>query len=316
MKKLFHPSALLLYLLAILVFFVVGAMIAGVAGAGKNQGLAGGAIVFGYGILSAGLSLIAGLLFAYLAERKYVVLVNKILFLLLLICGCLVAYRIYTKQQQNSIGYNVSPEQFITAPARVTYAAYGSASEAHMGLGFFAPHFANQPVLYFYSKPNNDKPVEAHVSYDSIVFMQTQYGSFDIAYAPPWLVPDHLKLDYDLCYFKVVSVGRDFAEVVVNVTNAETAYVALNAGKLLYWPEFLLSVHSVEFIAPQDHVVRIKPLSHASAVVAEYAFMRPVMIQHDWMEVDLWDEDFNSVGHGWIQWKQDGQLLIMYSLLS
>ena len=58
MKKLLHPSCIVMYLLALPVFFLFGLLLAGYLGAGKGQGLAAGAIVLGYGVLAAGIAII------------------------------------------------------------------------------------------------------------------------------------------------------------------------------------------------------------------------------------------------------------------
>jgi len=89
MKKIFRPAALLFYLLSLLVFFIIGIIVAGLSGAAENQGLAGGAIVVFYGIVSALLAFVVSLFLAYRAKFQFVVLSNKILFILLL---CLVIF--------------------------------------------------------------------------------------------------------------------------------------------------------------------------------------------------------------------------------
>ena len=35
-----------------------------------------------------------------------------------------------------------------------------------------------------------------------------------------------------------------------------------------------------------------------------------------WIKVELIDENYNSLGQGWIKWREEGKLLISYSLLS
>lgn len=185
-----------------------------------------------------------------------------------------------------------------------------------MGMGFFEPHFALNPVLYFYGIPNPEKALNEHAPTDSIVFEKTEYGSYTITYAPPWLQPAHLKLDYDILLFSVLSVSSDFARVTVNSTTGQTHYVSRQAGSLQLWPDFLLRVHSVELLQPEQQPVRIKALDHASVVSIPYEFLKPLEIQGDWMRVELWDRKFESVGKGWVRWQQDGKLLISYSLLS
>jgi hypothetical protein len=185
-----------------------------------------------------------------------------------------------------------------------------------MGLGMFTPNFYENKVLYFYGNLTQGKSVQEHMPTDSIMFKQLEYGGFDIATAPPWLVPDHLKLDYDMLYFKVKSISHDFIEVIVNTTNNQAAFVDRYSGKMQYWPEFLLGVHSVEFPEPSKHKIFVKPLDYAGTVTTPYSFMRPVKIQNEWMYVELQNNGFKEVAKGWIRWQKDGKLLIIYNLLS
>ena len=71
--------SLLLYPLTLIAFFFVGISYAGLVEAGKNQGLAGGAIVFGYGIMAAVIGLVIALFVAYKTNRKTIFWLNIIL---------------------------------------------------------------------------------------------------------------------------------------------------------------------------------------------------------------------------------------------
>ncbi|GHB76428.1 hypothetical protein [Persicitalea jodogahamensis] len=321
MKKLIQPASLLLYFLSILVFFVAGLTYAGLTEAGKGQGLAGGAIVLSYGVVAALLALVIALFVACYASHAAIVKINRVFSLLAAIAILYFVYRYYNREGA------VQADALLLPPTGATESVTklttneavdlaGRNDETPMGLGFFAPHFYENPVLYFYGNPNLDEPVTGHPPTDSIVFKRLTRGGFDIAYAPPWLVPDYLKLDYDMLYFRMQSVGRDFVEVTVNTRNQQIAYVRREAGKILYWPEFLLNVNSVEYLSGMDQGICVKPLVQAGKVNASYVFMRPTLIRDDWMNVHLLDEDFKKVGQGWIRWRADGRLLISYSLLS
>ena len=78
------PYSFLLYFLALLCFFFIGVSYAGFVDAGKNQGLAGGAIVLGYGVMSASIGLIASLFLASKTSRKTIFTTNIILALSIL----------------------------------------------------------------------------------------------------------------------------------------------------------------------------------------------------------------------------------------
>ena len=185
-----------------------------------------------------------------------------------------------------------------------------------MGMGFFTPNYYQKPVLYFYGMTTPGKSLDEHAPLDSISFIRNEHHQFEIATAPPWLHAKYSKLDYDLFYLTVKSITTESLEVIVNETSGQTAIVDRSAGKLVYWPDFLLGVHSVEFLPQSEAKVLVKPLPHASAVNTTFEFMRPLKIQGTWMQVALWNENFESVGRGWIQWSRNQILQISYSMLS
>ena len=96
MKKLVKPACLLLYFLSILVFFFVGASGAGFLGLAEGQGLAGGAIIFMYGVFTAVLAFISALILSYNASIPNIIKANKILGIVLLFFGAFLTYRILT----------------------------------------------------------------------------------------------------------------------------------------------------------------------------------------------------------------------------
>ena len=107
---MFKPRSFLLYVLAILATFFAGLFVAGLLEAGKHQGLAGGAIVLGYGVVAAGIGLIASLLIAWKANRNTVVRLNGILAILIL--ASFVYFQIkYREQKENQIPESESIER-------------------------------------------------------------------------------------------------------------------------------------------------------------------------------------------------------------
>tara|TARA_R110002073_G_scaffold139232_2_gene289386 strand:+ start:171782 stop:172765 length:984 start_codon:yes stop_codon:yes gene_type:complete len=326
-KKLIKPYSLLLYLLAFIACFFIGIAYAGLVEAGKGQMLAGGAIVLGYGVIGAVVGFCLALVLASKAERKLILKINGLLAVIVLISFMYFALK-YQKRQHDKEQQKIEQPkpQKTTTPAEgpskpqqlamFTDTGIGTQTDTDMGLGMFTPNFYENKTLYFYGNITAGKSAQEHMPIDSITFKQREYGGFDIATAPPWLVPDHLKLDYDMLYFKVESISHDFMEVVVNTTNKKTAFVDRSAGKLLYWPEFLLSVHSVEYPDPSKYKVYARPFENSGVIGTSYHFLRPLKIKNEWMYVALLGDDFNTVGNGWIRWQKEGKLLIIYSLLS
>ncbi len=309
MKKFFQPSSLLLYLLSILVSFLGGASIASVLGMAKNQGLAGAAIVVGYGFIASFIALIAAIMIVHLFKKELVILLVKILAVILAI---LILYLKFRPRKEKAV---VSPP---ASPPVSTVAHHapintGDQQKFPMGIGMAAPNVSDQQVIYFYNNPYQKNASSTPA--DSLVIAAAQYGP-DISYAPPWFAPVHLKMDYGILLIRAISAGKNFIEVRVNEYTGQTAYLDRTQIGMQYWPEFLLNINSVEQITRQDNPVRIKPLSHASIVNGDYEFLRPINIRQHWMQVEMLNGDFQKTGQGWIQWKKDGQLLITYSLLS
>lgn len=324
------PYSFLMYFLAIIAFFFLGLVYAGITEAGKGQMLAGGAIVFFHGLVGAFIGLCLSLFTAFKAKRGLIFKINGLLALIIVASFAYFTLKYQNRQQEKLENNPPKKEQPKAQEATSTAeeaiqskpmallidSAVKKQAEPIMGLGMFTPNFYENKTLYFYGNLTQGKSVQEHTPTDSITFKQREYGGFDIATAPPWLVPDHLKLDYDMLYFKVKSISHDFLEVVVNTTNNQTSFVDRYSGKLQYWPEFLLSIHSVEFHQPTNYKVYIKPLDDAGTVATPYSFMRPIKIQNEWMYVELIDDDFNNKGNGWIRWRKDDKLLITYNLLS
>jgi len=317
MKSLIKPASLLFYLLVLLTAFILGLFYAGLIDAGKNQGLAGGAIVLGYGVSFSFVSLIIALFLTYYLQNRIIVIFNKVLAILFAISALFLVYRILSKEREskatvysgvqvNLVSYSIGPEAI--------YTNRQVQQNPPIGLGMFAPNQSEEIPLYFYGNPNLDKSILEHSPYDSMTFMPVEVGGFTIATAPPWLMPHHMKLDYGVLYFKVVGVTEDFLEVIVNSRTNQTAFVDRRAGKMMYWPDFFHSINSVELIGEQK--VYVKPLDHAGTTSTPYSFLRPVRIRQQWMEVRLVNDAFEEVDKGWIRWHADGRMLISYNLFS
>lgn len=330
MKKVFKPASLLFNLLCLLVFFLIGMYYAGWIEAGKNQGLAGGAIVLGWGVLFGVVAFILSFFLTSRINQKRIIIANLVLFILLLFGYGITHYRFNQRdrlQKEKNKPYNkkIPTEAKNTTKLTSMLSAVPlsdqkmtgtSQIEKTMVMGYFLPNFFEDQTLYFYSNPNLEKSLLQHLPIDSITFKRNKYNQFEIATAPPWLIPEILKLDYDLLYFKIVSVTNEFVEVIVNIQNNLTYFVNKRAGDVVYWPEFLLGVNSVEFLTGVDEVIKERPFKDSSNVLVDYQFIKPIRIKEDWAEVILLGENFQKVGKGWIQWRKDKKLLIKYNLLS
>lgn len=333
MEKLYRPAGIVFYLLMFLVFFFVGVYTAGIVGAGKNQMLASGAIVVGWGVLFAVIAFVASFFIAHFLSHKLVRRLNWILLVLLIIAYGFTHLRYMEREKKKEIDSKKIelPQRPTTMPkgmsARYLISASSTANddtsskassqvpEPDMGIGFFTPNYYEHPTLYIYGGVNLEKSLSDHMPTDSVVFAYDEHQNPTATYAPPWLHPEHLKLDYGIITFKVMGLGFDFIKVETNRKTKQISYLDKYKGKFQSWQEFILSVNSVEFIDKDDRKVRIKPLDYAGEVFAKFAFMKPLLVQNEWMYVKLVNDSLTEQGKGWIRWKKGNKLLVSYSLL-
>ncbi|RDK86986.1 hypothetical protein C8D94_102164 [Marinirhabdus gelatinilytica] len=188
-------------------------------------------------------------------------------------------------------------------------------AQNQMGEGFFSPKTDVVETLYLYGNFNKDG-VNRKVL-DSITFSKRYANHVDaIGYAPKNFRPFHEKLDYGLFILRVKRLGRDYHEIIINEETNETVYVSAWQGSFMGWGEFFLNCHSVEFKDKNQKVFDDPMIKSAGRVVAPGNF-KPRYIMGDWMEVEILDDNYNTVkGKGWIRWKKDGKILIHYNLFA
>ncbi len=307
----------LFVILTLLSGFFLGAFIGGIA-VPKDSGLAGGAIVLGYGVMGGVIALILAIIFV---KKIKPTLLKKIIIVLLILNLFPLGWMIYKFKTNRSDEEPILNRK--TLPPAIMLGTLSSANISkkqyendEFGLGMARPDFYNKGVLYFYS-PNLEKGVSEHMPSDSLVFSQADHHQYSISYAPPWFYPEHLKMDYEILYLKILSLGRDWIQVEVNKQTKLSTWVAASDVQILLWPEFLLTVFDVENLDPINNPLRVKPLLHASTFVGiNYSFLSPTMIKESWLKVNLLDEDYNKVGEAWLRWHEEKKLLVSYSLLS
>jgi hypothetical protein len=323
MKKLLKPANIAFYLLMALAFFILGLYYAGFIEAGKNQGLAGGAIVLGYGVLFGGIAFIASFFIAYYVPHKWIVRSNWALLLCVGIAYGITHYNFKQKNRKKDTletptqvptKANTQPTALFSSEKKSNKKMLQDIQQEGIGIGFFKPNFYEFPTLYFYGGVNLEKGVAEHIAQDSLSLRQHPLGSFNLVSAPPYLWPAYNKSDMGVLYFKVLALGFDFLEVEVNSKTGQTAYLDKKQGTLLFWPEFLLTLNEVEFKKGKQQQILLKPLDFASEVTVEFSSLKPIAATDSWLNVLLQNEKSQTVNRGWIRWRKKGKLLIDYEI--
>jgi hypothetical protein len=138
----------------------------------------------------------------------------------------------------------------------------------------------------------------------------------DIAEAPPWLVPEHLKMDYELFHLRVMTLTTEWAEVVGNSRTGQTWWVDRTTVEFEGWPEFLLGSPSVVPFDEHAAPVRARPLDDSPILATTTAALPPLAVRGDWLKVSIGHLADRIVPEGWIRWRRGDRLLVTYNPLS
>jgi hypothetical protein len=169
-------------------------------------------------------------------------------------------------------------------------------------------------VIYFYGEPPSGALPGDFPPIDSVTF-EVGLPSVGIATAPPWLVPDHLKIDYEVFFLRAMTLTRDWVEVIGNSVTGETWWVPREDVAFTAWPEFLLGVNSVETFDEDANPVRYRPTDESDVLSASWAPLPPVGVRGDWLEVATINLADRIQPYGWIRWREGDRLLVSYSPL-
>lgn len=279
----------------------------------KNVGLAGGAMVFFYGLGG----LVIGFVISMVLRNK---LSNSILLGSNIIFSLLIAgfgVQIYQVSQKSKAAVRKERERLQklkpTAPAQKIPVQ----DTPPMGIGIAKPNLQIDQPLYFYPAPQAKQKAEQFTPIDSITFKHGAQG-IEIATAPPWLVPERLKLDYQVFHFLVLSQSRSFLQVVGNKTNGQIAWIAKSQVHYQDWSSFLLDVYALQPKDWDNNPLRIKPFTHADPLLEfnQQHILQPIKIKDQWIEVKVLDRSHQALGTGWIRWRSEAGFLIDYDLFS
>ena len=285
----------------------------------KSAGLAGGATVLFYGIIGLIIGLVVSLILKKFIPKKLMRNINILLCLLGLGCAIWLTSKVLENKERND-AERIENETFnkptkkkeTTEPIKEVEP---DSQKKPYGLGMAKPSFTEMKTLHFYG--NSDESLLSS-PIDSVSFGKSKHGDVEITSAPPWLVPAHLKLDYQIFYFKVLRQTKNYFQIVGNEKTSHKTWIRKSDVIFQSWPDFLLQVFAVEPKNWENNPIRIKPLSHASPIqkISEDAVLNPLSIDGEWIEVKVLNDNYEEVARGWLRWRTNDALTIDYSLLS
>lgn len=87
----------------VVVFFFAGVYYAGITGAAEGQGLAGGAIILSYGVITAFVALLVSVVITHYVSHEIIIHANQILGIIFMIFIAITAYRLLTSERPETV---------------------------------------------------------------------------------------------------------------------------------------------------------------------------------------------------------------------
>jgi hypothetical protein len=314
MKKITLSVVLFVVLLSIAGFFA-GAFVSPFF-MPEYPGLAGGAMVLYYAVLGMAIGFITGIVLWRFFQPAQIKWLNRIVGVACLVVLLWLTYRYVNRERASGEFPSESPKT--TKPAAPTPSTIAPADPVvsaedvvTAGLGMARPILEAGQRIDFY--PN----ATAKIPTDSLIFGEGPYHLVVDETSSP-IVPEHLKLDYQICFFVVKSAENNRLEVVINKQDGQTAWVKKEQIDVLPWPMFLISMHSVEPKNWNANPVRNSPSEQAGVLgqVGPNHILEAKSRSGDWLNVVISDENYQTIRRGWIRWRKNGKLILHYNLMS
>jgi len=280
----------------------------------ENSGLVAGALVLWYGVIGLVIGLVTSLIgWRYLSSFQ-IKIVNWVLGVFALGMIAWLVYRIASNYNEARSSYMPPPETTKPAPpldqpeAPLPEDPQPPVAE---GLGMGMPQLTPDQPIYFYQQPDDEQPS------DSLILTEGPHHLI-VSEASSVFRPEVMKPDYQRCYFLIKKSAGPYFQVVIDRQSGQTAWVRTEMMDLLDWPHFYTSMHSVEARNWADTPVRTSPNDEADPMkgVDQNHILQAKAASGDWLNVEVFTEDYQSLGKGWIRWRKNGKLTLNYNLLS
>ncbi len=299
----------LMLLLAATAGFFAGGMV-GSATVPEGVGLAAGATVF---LWAMGGSVVLLVLSIRIARRLSAARVRMAVFVLLAV-NCVFGFLLMDNTRQAEAGTTSAASasrQVTTLPAAARY-PHLKRADLPAGLGILVISPLPGATLSFHSEPGvaqqpDDYPPVAEVRFGVAV------PSVDILEAPARLVPEHLKMDYEIFHLRAITLTPGWVEVVGNSTTGETWWVDRTQGRFVAWPEFLVAAAAV--IPFEDARIHARPLDDSPVLATTTQSLQPLAVRGDWLKVSISQLADRMPPEGWLRWRDDDRLLVSYKPL-
>ncbi len=198
-----------------------------------------------------------------------------------------------------------------------------SIAQSDPGPGFVFIHFDDKTVLDLYNDTTDHSPAKSIEFFNDPTIYSWNIKNID--QQTEWLKPEALWLEYDLFVFKCARLENNWFRIITNNENGDSYWLRKSdLTEFRDWEHFLKDMFSISRLPDQNQPIKTAPTESSKTIpYDEEDCFQVKSMKGDWIEIftpDFCDEEYNDhmtkIKSGWIRWKKDNKLLIMYSFTS
>lgn len=181
-----------------------------------------------------------------------------------------------------------------------------------VGIGMVKIPVQEENPLYLFASIDD---VITGVPEDSLVF-KWDGKSHLIAHQPAELSPDALYPSYEICLQRALIIRDSAIGVLKSGRPDQVWWLHHEAVSFLPWDQFWPGVAAVFPRDLEANPIVVSPNDSPDNIIDVHRedILRPVEIKESWMQVDIFNSEFDQTGTGWLKWRNEDELLISYDL--
>lgn len=192
-------------------------------------------------------------------------------------------------------------------------------AQTEVGIGLVSINFDEQTVVHFYDNAQDQQPIRTLNFLDDP--STNSWNIFDLDFHKTWLNPEIIWLDYAQFVFRCTSVSDNWLQVIINNETGEQLWIKRSESiEFETWESFLKGMFMITRLETNSQAIRVLPSGNAEEIIyTSNDCFQVKSMKGDWIEIfnseNCDDDEVNSkekISSGWIKWRDQNNLLIIY----
>jgi len=191
-----------------------------------------------------------------------------------------------------------------------------------IGKGILKVDPGTLPLIFLYTdttQKNPDKKIQVIKTAEGEIVIK------DREEIEKWFKPEQLFLEYDIFMMRVEAVSGRWFQVYVDNEKAITMWTKVDTSfRFITWQKFLAKeISAIDKHPSFDLDIKVLPADKANTIkkIEASDCFEVLEIKGDWMHIKTnlkadCNDSKKIIRSGWIKWKQNGKLVINYSLMA